>query len=84
MSIYLFEFEGVTYFALLEVLPEGQENDEVLIMHAATVSNTSFRFFPRVFVSFRNLAAPTDESLSSQNTISPSYIVLSASANSYK
>ena len=27
-----FEFEGVTYFALLEVLPEGQENDEVLIM----------------------------------------------------
>ena len=26
------EFEGVTYFALLEVLPEGQENDEVLIM----------------------------------------------------
>lgn len=30
-SMY-FEFEGVTYFALLEVLPEGQENDEVLIM----------------------------------------------------
>ena len=28
----VFEFEGVTYFALLEVLPEGQENDEVLIM----------------------------------------------------
>lgn len=30
--IDVFEFEGVTYFALLEVLPEGQENDEVLIM----------------------------------------------------
>ena len=33
----MIEFEtidvfGVTYFALLEVLPEGQENDEVLIM----------------------------------------------------
>lgn len=34
-TIDVFEFEGVTYFALLEVLevlPEGQENDEVLIM----------------------------------------------------
>ena len=31
-AIDVFEFEGVTYFALLEVLPEGQENDEVLIM----------------------------------------------------
>ena len=31
-TIVVFEFEGVTYFALLEVLPEGQENDEVLIM----------------------------------------------------
>ena len=31
-TIYVFEFECVTYFALLEVLPEGQENDEVLIM----------------------------------------------------
>ena len=30
-TIDVFEFEGVTYFALLEVLPEGQENDEVLI-----------------------------------------------------
>ena len=30
--IDVFEFDGVTYFALLEVLPEGQENDEVLIM----------------------------------------------------
>ena len=28
----MIEFETVTYFALLEVLPEGQENDEVLIM----------------------------------------------------
>ena len=27
-TIDVFEFEGVTYFALLEVLPEGQENDE--------------------------------------------------------
>ena len=26
-TIDVFEFEGVTYFALLEVLPEGQEND---------------------------------------------------------
>ena len=31
-TIDVFEFEGVTYFALLEVLPEGQENDEVLVM----------------------------------------------------
>lgn len=31
-AIDIFEFNGVTYFALLEVLPEGQENDEVLIM----------------------------------------------------
>ena len=31
-TIDVFEFKGVTYFALLEVLPEGQENDEVLIM----------------------------------------------------
>lgn len=31
-TIDVFEFEGVWYFALLEVLPEGQENDEVLIM----------------------------------------------------
>lgn len=31
-TIDVFEFEGVTYFALLEVLPEGQENDVVLIM----------------------------------------------------
>ena len=30
--IDVFEFEGVTYFALLEVLPEEMENDEVLIM----------------------------------------------------
>ena len=30
--IDVFEFEDVTYFALLEVLPEEEENDEVLIM----------------------------------------------------
>ena len=31
-AIDVFEFNGVTYFALLEVMPEGQETDEVLIM----------------------------------------------------
>lgn len=31
-AIDVFEFEGVTYFALLEVLPEEEQNDEVLIM----------------------------------------------------
>lgn len=31
-AIDVFELDGVTYFALLEVLPEEQENDEVLIM----------------------------------------------------
>lgn len=31
-AIDVFEFEGDWYFALLEVLPEEQENDEVLIM----------------------------------------------------
>ena len=31
-TIDVFEFKGVTYFALLEVMPEGQETDEVLIM----------------------------------------------------
>lgn len=31
-AIDVFELDGVTYFALLEVLPDGQENDEVLIM----------------------------------------------------
>ena len=31
-SIDVFELDGVTYFALLEILPEGQETDEVLIM----------------------------------------------------
>jgi hypothetical protein len=31
-TIDVFELDGVTYFALLEVLPEGQETDEVLIM----------------------------------------------------
>lgn len=31
-TIDVFEFNGETYFALLEVMPEGQETDEVLIM----------------------------------------------------
>ncbi len=31
-AIDVFEFKGVTYFALVEILPEEQENDEVLIM----------------------------------------------------
>lgn len=31
-TIDVFEFEGAWYFALLEVLGEGEENDEVLIM----------------------------------------------------
>ena len=31
-AIDVFELEGVTYFALLECMPEGQETDEVLIM----------------------------------------------------
>mgnify|MGYP002645041267 CR=1 FL=1 len=31
-TIDVFEFNGATYFALLEVMPEGQETDEVLIM----------------------------------------------------
>ena len=31
-AIDIFEFNGVTYFALLEVMPEEEQNDEVLIM----------------------------------------------------
>lgn len=31
-TIDVFELDGVTYFALLECMPEGQETDEVLIM----------------------------------------------------
>ena len=31
-TLDVFEFNGVTYFALLEVLPEEDENEEVLIM----------------------------------------------------
>ncbi len=31
-AIDVFEFEGQTFFALLEVLPEEMESDEVLIM----------------------------------------------------
>lgn len=30
--IDVYELEGNTYFALLEVLPEGEETDEVLLM----------------------------------------------------
>lgn len=30
--IDVFEMDGVTYFALIELLPDGEENDEVLIM----------------------------------------------------
>lgn len=31
-AIDVFEFDGNTYFALLEVMPEGEETDEVLMM----------------------------------------------------
>ena len=31
-AIDVYELNGNTYFALLEVLPQGEENDEVLIM----------------------------------------------------
>lgn len=31
-AIDVFELDDITYFALLEVMPEGQETDEVLIM----------------------------------------------------
>ena len=31
-AIDVFELDGVTYFALLECMPEGEETDEVLIM----------------------------------------------------
>ncbi len=31
-TIDVFELDGVTYFALIEVLPDEQDNDEVLIM----------------------------------------------------
>ena len=31
-TVDVFEFNGVTYFALMEVLPEEEENDEILIM----------------------------------------------------
>lgn len=31
-TIDVFEFNGETYFALLEVMPEGEETDEVLLM----------------------------------------------------
>lgn len=31
-AIDVFEFNGNTYFVLLEIMDEGEENDEVLIM----------------------------------------------------
>lgn len=31
-AIDCFEFNGSTYFALLEVMPEGEETDEVVMM----------------------------------------------------
>lgn len=31
-TIDVFELDGITFFALLECMPEGQETDEVLIM----------------------------------------------------
>lgn len=31
-TIDVFELDGVTYFALIEILPDEQDNDEVLIM----------------------------------------------------
>ncbi|MCI8405025.1 MAG: DUF1292 domain-containing protein [Clostridia bacterium] len=31
-TIDVFELDGVTYFALIKVLPDEQDNDEVLIM----------------------------------------------------
>lgn len=31
-TIDVFELDGITYFALLEVVPEGEETDEVLLM----------------------------------------------------
>ena len=46
-TIDVFEFEGVTYFALLEVLPEGQENDEVLIMQVEARLEAAFNEFLR-------------------------------------
>lgn len=35
-TIDVFEFNCETYFALLEVMPEGEETDEVLIMKVET------------------------------------------------
>ncbi len=34
-AIDVFEFNNETYFALIEVMPEGEETDEVLIMKVA-------------------------------------------------
>ncbi len=35
-AIDVYEFNDETYFALLEVMPEGEETDEVLIMKVVT------------------------------------------------
>lgn len=35
-TIDVYEFNDETYFALLEVMPEGEETDEVLIMKVQT------------------------------------------------
>ena len=34
-TIDVFEFNDETYFALLEIMPEGEETDEVLLMKVA-------------------------------------------------
>lgn len=34
-TIDVFEYKNIVYFALVEVLPEGQESDEVLIMQVS-------------------------------------------------
>lgn len=31
-ALDVFELEGITFFALAEVMPEGEETDEILIM----------------------------------------------------
>ncbi len=35
-AIDVYEFNDETYFALLEIMPEGEETDEVLIMKVET------------------------------------------------
>ncbi len=38
-AIDVYEYSGKTYFALLEVMDEGEENDEVLIMRVEQGEN---------------------------------------------